>query len=106
MYIEWKKEKLKKEIQKYAKSNRIAARRMKGIQAAKNFFDLESQSNGRAHFLEGSLEGLFALDLERKGNGKRIICEPRGENLEQSSDGHYKKESITGLRVMEIKDYH
>lgn len=106
MYIEWEREKLKKEILKYARSNMIVARRMKSIQAAKSFFDLEPPSNGRAHFLTGVCEGFFALDLERQGNGKRIICKPIGENLEQLPDGHYKKETIIGLKIVEIKDYH
>lgn len=106
MYIEWEKEKLKKEILKYARSNRIVARRMKSVQAAKNFCDLEPPSNGRAHFLTGGYEGCFALDLERQGNGKRIICKPIGESLEQFPDGHYKKETVTGLRIIEINDYH
>jgi hypothetical protein len=106
MDIEWHSIKIKKDVLRYAKSNRITARRMISIQSAKNYCDLELPSNGRAHFLEGRYSGLFSIDLEKTGNGKRLICQPCGINLELTNEGMYKKETITGLRILEIVDYH
>ena len=106
MYIEWQKEKIKKDVLKYARSNRITAKRMKSINSAKNFCDLELPSNGRAHFLDGKYKGYFGLDLEKSGNGKRFICEPLGEYLQQIEENIYKKETITGLKIVKIDDYH
>jgi len=106
MDIEWQKSKIKKDLLKYAKSNRITAKRMLSIKAAKNFCDLELPSNGRAHFLEGKYTGLFSIDLEKTGNGKRLICQPFGNDLQKMDNGMYKKETITALKILEINDYH
>lgn len=106
MEIEWQKSKIKKDLLKYAKSNRITAKRMQSIKAAGNFCDLELPSNGRAHFLEGRYAGRFSIDLERTGNGKRLICQPLGNDLQKMENGLYKKETITALKILEIDDYH
>lgn len=103
MDIEWEKSKIKKDLLKYAKSNRITAKRMLSIKAAKSFCDLELPSNGRAHFLEGKFYGLFSIDLEK---GKRLICQPFGSNLQKMDNGLYKKETITALKILEISDHY
>jgi len=104
MEIHWKRKKLYEVVQKYAKSNAITARRMISIKAANNYLDLRPDSMGRAHFLEGEYEGCFSLDLERKGNGKRLICVPCGD-FKKSGD-QYVTETITEFEVLEITDYH
>lgn len=104
MKIYWKREKLREIVLSYAVSNRITARRMKSIEAALSFPDLRPASQGRAHFLNGDYDGCFAIDLESKSNGKRIICIPRGDFEE--TNGMYIEETITELEVIEITDYH
>lgn len=103
MDIEWQTSKIHKDLLKYAKSNRIVAKRMLSIKAAKSFCDLELPSNGRAHFLEGKFYGLFSIDLEK---GKRLICQPFGNNLQKMDNGLYKKETITALKILEISDHY
>jgi plasmid maintenance system killer protein len=104
MEIHWKSEKLKQRVQKYAKSNEITARRMISIKAAKSFYDLVPDSKGRAHFLKGNLSGRFSIDLEKKFNPQRLICEPRGNF--QIKDGQYIKESIVEFEIIDIDDTH
>lgn len=104
MEILWKRQKLKDYVEAFAKSNRITARRMGGIKAAIDFRDLECDSNGRAHFLKGDRSKTFAIDLERPGNGKRLICIPVG--ADEDEDGFYMKETITTFEVIDIEDYH
>ncbi len=106
MEIEWLKEKIKKDLLKYAQSNKITAKRILSIKAAKNFCDLELASNGRAHFLEGKYAGCFAIDLEKTGNGKRLICQPLGSELQKMENGMYIKETITALKILEISDHY
>ncbi len=103
MEIEWEKSKIKKDLLKYAQSNRIVAKRMLSIRSAKNFCDLELPGNGRAHFLEGRYAGLFSIDLEK---GKRLICQPLGNELQKMDEGLYKKETITALKILEISDHY
>ena len=104
MDIAWKTEKLRAQVMRYAQSNPITERRMISIKAAKNFNDLTFPGTGRAHFLQGRLRGLFAIDLGKKGNGKRLICAPDGNF--QIKNGIYVKESITKFVVIRIEDYH
>jgi len=104
MKIHWKKPKIKKYVETFARSNPVTARRMTSIKVAKDFTDLECPTNGRAHFLKGKDKGKFAIDLERKGNGNRIICIPEGDFIYK--DGQYVKKSITELMILEVKDYH
>ena len=72
MEIYWKNSKLRKDVEQIARSNSRVQKRMNSIKAADNFKDVVPVSAGRAHFLKGKkYSGLFAIDLERKGNGKR-----------------------------------
>lgn len=106
MKIYWKREKLQQKVLQYARSNPITARRMKSLDSAASFPDLRPASNGRAHFLEGKkYEGCFALDLEKKGNGKRLICIPRGE-YKKTDTGKYIEETIIELEIIDVEDYH
>lgn len=105
MIIHWKREKLREKVMQHAKSNHITARRMKSIQAAKSFPDLRPVSQGRAHFLNGEYEGFFAIDLEAKNNGKRLICLPRGDDLKKNGK-IYIEETIKELEIIEVTDYH
>lgn len=77
---------------------------MRAITAAENFRDLECDSNGRAHFLKGNRHKQFAIDLEKTGNGKRLICVPVG--ADEDEHGFFKKETITEFEVIKIEDYH
>lgn len=104
MEIHWKKDSLKHRVLMYAKSNEITARRMVSIKAARDFRDLVPTSNGRAHFLKGNLRQFFSIDLERKGNPQRLICEPCGDF--QIKDSQFVKESIREFRVVDIDDTH
>jgi|GEM_PF-3261977 hypothetical protein len=105
MKIYWKRENLRKKVVQYAQSNPITARRMKSIDSAGCFCDLRPASNGRAHFLVGKeYEGCFAIDLEKKQNGKRLICIPRGEF--KMANGQYVEETIVELEIINIVDYH
>lgn len=105
MKIYWKREGLRKKVTKYAQSNPITARRMKSIDSAACFSDLRPTSNGRAHFLEGNkYEGCFAVDLESKINGNRLICIPRGEY--KTENGKYIEETIIELEIINVEDYH
>ena len=104
MEILWGRQKLKDQVIIFAKSNPITARRMIAIKAASCFLDLECASNGRAHFLKGVHKNNFAIDLEKKGNGKRLICVPMGEF--EFNNGQFVKSTITAFKVIEIKDYH
>ena len=54
--------------------------------------------------MNGEYDGCFAIDLESKGNGKRLICIPRGDFEEVN--GMYIEETITELEIIEITDYH
>ena len=106
MHIEWSSEKDKKKVLQLAQQNRVTARRMNAIKAAKNFYDIEHPSTGRAHFLKHDLAGHFAIDLESKTRPARLICEPVGD-CQQDERGFYIKETITEFRVIKIeKDYH
>ena len=89
----------------HAKSNHITAKRIKSIQAAKSFPDLRPVSQGRAHFLNGKYEGCFAIDLEAKFNGNRLICVPRGDDLKKKGNV-YIEETIMELEIIEVTDYH
>lgn len=104
MKIYWKREKLRDQVLSYSKSNKITQKRMISISAALSFPDLRPASQGRAHFLNGEYDGCFAIDLESKGNGKRLICIPRGDFEE--ANGMYIEETITELEIIEITDYH
>ena len=105
MIIHWKREKLREKVERHAASNHITAKRMKSIQSAKSFPDLRPVSQGRAHFLNGEYEGCFAIDLEAKNNGKRLICIPRGDDLKK--DGKkYIEETIKELEIIEISDHY
>jgi hypothetical protein len=106
MKIYWKREKIRNQVLSYASSNRVTARRMKSIEVALCFSDLRPTSQGRAHFLdpESEYKGCFAIDLESKNNGKRLICIPKGD-FEKKGD-MYIEETITELEVIEITDYH
>ncbi len=105
MEIYWKREKLRKEVEVHARSNRITARRMASMKAAVAFPDLRPASQGRAHFLKGKeYAGCFSIDLEDKGNGKRLICVPRGD-FKKDGD-QFIEETITELTVIAIEDYH
>ncbi len=104
MDISWKKIKDREFVEKYAVSNPITARIMINIAAAKDFLDIVRPSGGRAHFLTGVLANYFGIDLEKKGNGKRLICKPTGNF--QIVKGQYVKESITEFEVVDIDDYH
>ena len=104
MKIFWKTEKLKKTVENYARSNKITAMRMQSISAASCFLDLKPQSKGRAHFLQGPYKGCFALDLEKKSNGKRIICIPKGDFKKE--DNIFIEASIVELEIIDIEDYH
>lgn len=104
MEISWKKQKLKQTVLEYAKSNEITARLMISIVAASNFLDLVPNSKGRAHFLKGNLRGHFSIDLESKGNGKRLICIPTGNY--QIKDGQYIKQSISEFEIIAIENTH
>lgn len=78
---------------------------MKSIENAVSFPDLRPTSQGRAHFLEGKeYEGCFSIDLENKGNGKRLICVPRGDF--RMVGKMYVEETITELEIVKIDDYH
>ncbi len=89
----------------FAQSNPITARRMNAIKAASSFLDLECDSNGRAHFLKGNeYQGMFSIDLERQGNGKRLICVPVG--ADEDDHGQFIKSTITAFEVIDIEDYH
>lgn len=105
MIIHWKREKLRGKVERYAASNHITAKRMKSIVAAKSFPDLRPVSQGRAHFLNGKYEGHFAIDLEAKTNGNRLICIPRGDDLKKNGNV-YIEETITELEIIEVTDYH
>jgi hypothetical protein len=105
MEIHWKREKLRQIVLQYATANRITARRMQSMKAAVNFTDLRPVSQGRAHFLSHEYEGFFAIDIEFKGNGKRLICIPKGD-FQTNAEGRYIEETITEFEVVEITDYH
>lgn len=104
MKIYWKRGKLRERVIGYAASNRITARRMKSIEAALCFSDLRPTSQGRAHFLTDEYNGCFAIDLESKTNGNRLICIPKGDF--KKNGNLYIEETITELEVIEITDYH
>jgi len=104
MEIHWKRNKLREYVFAFAQSNPITARRMNSIKAARSFLDLVCDSNGRAHFLSVEYEGCFSLDLEKKGNGKRLICVPVG--ADEDAKGQYVKASIKAFTVIAIEDYH
>lgn len=104
MKISWKRKKLYEYVSSFAKSNPITYRRMNSIKAAVSFLDLVPESNGRAHFLEGKYKGHFSIDLEYKGNGKRLICIPVG--VDEDKSGHYDKAKIFEFMVVDIEDYH
>ncbi len=106
MNIEWISEKDYKTVMNIAKKDRVTARRMLSIEAAKNFNDLVPGANGRAKFLKREYEGYFSIDLKRKTNPERLICEPIGE-FKKNENGQYIKDTITEFLVVKIdKDYH
>lgn len=106
MYIEWKSEKDKREVERMTKHNKVTARHMNAIIAAKNFLDIVPKKNGRAHFLKTDYRGYFAIDLESKTRPARLICQPIGD-CQKDKDGFYIKETITQFRIIKIdKDYH
>ncbi len=103
--IEWDSNKTKKTVLKMAQKNRSIAKRMEGMVASKNFTDLEIPQNGRAHFLKGDYKGCFSIDIEKKSNPVRLICEPI--NGEKDQSGSYIKNTITKIRIIKVeKDYH
>jgi hypothetical protein len=104
MKIYWKREKLREKVQRYAASNHITARRMKSIEVALCFSDLRPVSQGRAHFLTEEYKGCFAIDLEAKTNGNRLICIPRGDFKKEGD--LYIEETIIELEIIEVIDYH
>lgn len=107
MEIYWKSDKIKKEVESLAKSDKRVNKRMIQIDEAPNFLDLVPSGCGRAHFLKGNLSGYFAIDASCKNDSRRYICEPRGDNLEKDENGDYKKETITELMIIKIeKNYH
>ena len=106
MKIYWKDNSLRRKVEKYANSNSRAQKRMLSIKGANNFNDLVPVSGGRAHFLkEEKYHGCFAVDLERQGNGKRLICKPCGD-CQKDSIGHFIKETIREIEIVAIIDYH
>jgi hypothetical protein len=115
MEIHWKRKNIKDYVFSFAQSNPITARRMNSIKAATSFLDLVCDSNGRAHFLQGAeYEDCFSLDLEKKGNGKRLICMPvevdeNGQCIKSTlkdEKGQYLKGKITEFMVIKVEDYH
>ena len=106
MKIYWKNDSLRKKVEKYAYSNSRVQRRMISIERASNFNDIVPVSMGRAHFLKGgSYRGCFAVDLERKGSGKRLICVPCGD-CQKDENGNFIKETIREIEIIKIEDYH
>ncbi|NQU83888.1 MAG: hypothetical protein HQ536_04205 [Parcubacteria group bacterium] len=100
MEIEWKNNRIKRSVEKFARGSREALKTMIQIESSGDFNDLP----GNAHFLKGTSSGFFSIDLISRGNGKRLICEPSG-NYEKIG-GNYKKETIKELKILEIKDTH
>ncbi|MDE0243169.1 MAG: hypothetical protein OYG31_00390 [Candidatus Kaiserbacteria bacterium] len=79
---------------------------MASIRAAETFCDLEPVSAGKAHFLQGTLAGCFAIDIAERRNTKRLICEPH-RPYEKNKNGQFIKQSIQEIKILKIvDDYH
>ena len=101
MEVVFKNNKIKKQVIKKVRANPIANKRIKQLDKAICFTDIPNSA--KAHFLQGDLKFLFAVDF---GYPARLICEPVGE-FKKSNKGQFIKESITALEIVEIKeDYH
>lgn len=105
MEIEWESEKDRMSVEELARKDRVTARRMAAIVAAKDFNDIALSANGRAHFLDREFASYFAIDLRHKTDPERLICTPTGDY--QMNGTQYKKDTITSFRVIKIeKNYH
>ncbi len=100
MEIVWKNSKIKKQIEKRARSNPVCQKRLNQIEKAPCYLDIPSSAD--AHFLKGDLENLFAVDF---GFPARIICQPVGDY--EVKDGKFVKETIMSIEIIGFKkDYH
>ena len=68
MKIHWKNKKIESKVLRYARDNRLTAKRLISIEAANDFLDLVPKSEGRAHFLKDTCKNLFSIDLENQGS--------------------------------------
>lgn len=107
MEMEWESEEDRQLVVELAKRDRVTARRMDRIKAAKDYRDLEPPANGRAHFLNRDYAGCFALDLKRKTDPERLICVPIGDYQMIQHSNQYKKDTIKAFKVVKIEgNYH
>ena len=100
MEIVWKSNKVKKQVERIARSNQTVKKRLSQLINAPCFLDIPASC--KAHFLKGDLKGYFAVDLDYPA---RLIAEPVGEYRKEEEQ--FVKETITAIEIIEIKkDYH
>ncbi len=101
MEIVWKNHKIKKQVEKKARSNPVCQKRMDQLKNALCYLDIPNSAD--AHFLSGDLSNLFAVDFDYPA---RLICEPVGE-FEIDDDDQYTKETIKSIEIIKVEiDYH
>ena len=76
--------------------------RLDQLKASKTLEDVRHQP-GRFHELTNDRKGQWACDLDHP---YRLIFEPQENPIPTNDDGNYLWIKITGVEIIEIKDYH
>ena len=104
MEIEFKNNKMKRTCEDYKRlilkyGNQQAEqiiKRISELDAAENLYDISKLPQARLHPLTGNYDGYLAVDLKHP---YRLILSPVNGDLSDL-------ESITAIKIIEIKDYH
>ena len=84
------------------KRGTIFLKRLNDLSIADTLEDVRNLP-GRFHELTGNLKGQWACDLDHP---YRLIFTPQEDPIPTNSDGQYLWLEITGVEILEIKDYH
>lgn len=102
------------DLEKYANTDKIGQKklgpkrfkkykqRLDQLKASTTLEDVRHQP-GRFHELTGNRKGQWACDLDHP---YRLIFEPQEKPIPTNDDGQYLWIKITGVEIIEIKDYH
>ena len=102
------------DLENYANNDRVGQKklgakrfkkykqRLDQLKASTTLEDVRHQP-GRFHELTADRKGQWACDLDHP---YRLIFEPQEKPIPTNDDGQYLWIKITGVEIIEIKDYH
>lgn len=116
MYVEYKKEKLRKQCEELKEAKKklptdIAIsllKRIKFIKNAESLSDIINHTSFYFHPLKDNLEGKYAIDIKSRKSPYRLIVVPKyqGKEIRNSEDVFTLADTIEILLVMEVSKHY